>query len=250
MDINTAQGNRGLENLNKNLGPFSNLLSFLIKLFVTLLLAIGVFSLFGLYSNWIEKPGIISVSGEGSKMVKPDLVNMKVSFSNTADNSSQVISGNETLAKSLVSLLTAQGVAKEDVTIFNASLTPIQSGTALSFRASNDAEIKIKDLSKYKGILNALFSSQFGNISGVSFAVQNSSAPVESEVVDLAIKDAKEKAASLAKASGKRLGRLVSVTVNESGNTQRTIGVSSENDVAAPQEIEIKKSATLVYEIK
>ena len=225
------------------------MLSFLAKLFLVVILLVGVFASFSLYSNWIEKSGVITVSGESSKKVKPDLVKMKISFSNTAASSAQVLSGNEALAKALVTLLTSQGVAREDIAIFNASLTPIQSGITFSFRANNDAEIKIQDPSKYKNILNTLFTSQFSNVSGVSFALRDPKS-TETELTDLAVKDAKDKAASLAKSSGKRLGRLLSVTVSDPGGAEKTIGVSSENDVSAPQEIEIRKTATLVYELK
>lgn len=241
--------NRKIDDINRKLVPFSVLLSFLTKLFLAVILLVGVFASFAAYSNWIEKSGVITVSGEASKKVKPDLVKMKISFSNTANSSTQVLTGNESLAKSLVNIVTAQGVAKEDISIFNASLTPIQSGDNLTFRANNDAEIRIYDVTKYKNILNSLFSSQFSNISGVSFTLKDSK-PTETELTDMAVKDAQAKASALAKASGRRLGRLLSVTVSELGGVDKTIGTSSENDVSAPAEIEIKKTATLVYEIK
>ena len=73
---------------------------------------------------------------------------------------------------------------------------------------------------------------------------------MEKQALDLAIKDAKEKGQQIAKSSGKRLGKIISITTQDSQTAEKSIGEASDKDVAAPSKIEIVKNASVIYELK
>lgn len=175
---------------------------------------------------------------------------LKVSFSNTASSSGQALSGNEGLAKVLIQLMESQGVKRENIAIFSATLTPIQqSSGGFQYRADNDAQITLSKVTDYEKVINALFAANYTNISNVVFTSDRAK-DLEKQALDLAIKDAKEKGQQIAKSSGKMLGKIISITTQDSQTAEKSIGEASEKDVAAPSKIEIVKSASVIYELK
>lgn len=220
------------------------------KVLMTLFLIGLVLSLFSLKENVLDKSTLITVTGEGSVKADPNIAKLKVAFSNTASSSEQALSGNAGLAKVLVQILESQGLKRQDISVFSATLTPIQQTSGgFQYRADNDAQITLSKVTDYKKVINALFAANYTNISSVVFTSTNAK-ELEKQALDLAIKDAKEKGMQIAKSSGKRLGKIISISTQDSQTAEKSIGEATADDVSAPAKIEIKKTAAVIYELK
>lgn len=205
----------------------------------------------------------ISVSGEGSVFVKPDVG--VVSFSSFAESKdpleaqrSSALNVNEAL-----SFLKSSGIEEKDVKTLSYSIQPVYDFPKgrrefLGYQVSQTLEVKIRNLEKTGDILGGLASLGINEVGSLLFKVDDlESAKTQARAE--AIADARKKAEALAVSLGVRLGKIVSFNEFEGGPTPifalETFGrggdfsapVSPETPVG---ENEVKVSVSVTFEIK
>lgn len=168
-------------------------------------------------------PARITVTGEGEVLAVPDIG--KFSFSVTAEaadaQAAQEASG--TKVNDILAYLREQGIAETDIKVEYYNLYPryrweervcpagsycppgerVQDG----FEVTQSVSVKIRETAKAPGIIAGVGEHGATNISNLSFTVDDTDA-LRAEARALAITDAQEQAAVLARQLGVRLVRL------------------------------------------
>ena len=206
------------------------------------------------------KPAIISVVGTGRLTAKPAQVEMLVTkVDSNPDPVLAIIAGEESINQIIAR---AKELAGEDVEVQKSfyQVTPTVVTGDVLYQVVNVFKITANDPTKTSDLIKGFYSSGATTVSGVNFI------PVEREKVTqearkAAIKDARQKAKDIARASRKMVGRIVSIgddfTTGNSTISTNGGGAVAGQEVSAevnynngvPEEIDISKSMTVTYEI-
>ncbi len=214
------------------------------------------------YNRTLPLPNI-SVSGEGSVFVKPDIVAVTVSI--FKDNIDLLKAQKEETNASgkVVKFLKDTGIAESDIKTIFYNINPLYdykngSEKFRAYEVYQTFEVKIRDLNKVGNILSGVTSAGANKIGALRFTLDNPDTAKE-KARNLAIKDAKNKAKSLSNNLGVHLSKIIAFyesgggIVPFFGNEEKafSMGVSSQVPIPAPAgENEIKVQVTISYEIK
>jgi uncharacterized protein YggE len=114
--------------------------------------------------------------------------------------------------------------------------------------------VKLRDIEKIGDVISAASGAGANEISGPSFTLSDDS-DVRNDAIELAIADARKRAEVMAKAAGKTLGEIVSVS--EAGVSVPPVyydmGTRAAAEAAVPIEpgqLDVTTSVTVVFELK
>lgn len=215
----------------------------------------------------------INVSGEGEVLAKPDIAavsvsarkentNLKVAQNNATDAINKVVAflGEEKIQEKDIKTSAYNIYPREEVICLKGNVFPCpprSRKTERTYVVSQTIEIKIRDLEKIGDILSGVASRGADEVSALVFKIENEDA-LREEARAEAIKQAQEKAKTLAAQLGVRLRRLLNYS--EYGPSPIPIykgyGAEMMAPAAAPSpavpvgENAIKVSVNLSYEIK
>ena len=165
-------------------------------------------------------PPAISVSGEATVSVAPDLAQVEGGVTSEAKTAREAsVANNAAMGKVLLALKGA-GIEEKDYQTSRLSLQPLYAAASkvsetqrgiVSFRASNRVTIKVRDVTKIAGVIDTLVTSGANEIGGINFVVTQASKALD-EARSKAIADARRKAEIYAKAAGVTLGEPLGIT--------------------------------------
>lgn len=227
------------------------------KLIMAILVVFG--ALF-LVKTVFFKPAVISVIGTGHLTAKPAQVEMLVTkVDSNPDPVLAILAGEESIINITAK---AKELAGESVEIQKSfyQVTPSVVAGDVLYQVVNVFKITAQDPATATGLIKGFYANGATTVSGVNFIPANRE-KVTQDVRKAAIKDARVQAKDIAKASGKRVGRIISIGDDLSkGNS--TISTDGQVDVGAsdgstqlnyaagaPSEIDVSKSMTVTYEI-
>ncbi len=104
---------------------------------------------------------------------------------------------------------------QEPVYMMDSKVAPVKRGGG-QWVVNNSIEITLRDVDKASALTDLLNSSGANNVYGPNFRMDNTS-NIEKSLYDGAIQDARERAAIIAKSSGRKLGKVVSVNEGAGG---------------------------------
>jgi len=163
-------------------------------------------------------PPMISVSGEATVSVPPDLAQIEAGVTSEARTAREASETNNTAMGKLLLALKAVDIAEKDIQTSRLSLqaenAPPKQGSMpaiVGYRASNRVTVRLREVAKVAGTIDALVGAGANDIGGVSFSVSNASKLLD-EARAQAIADARRKAEIYAKAAGVALGDPLSIT--------------------------------------
>lgn len=226
------------------------------KLITTILIVLG--ALF-LVKTVFFKPAVISVIGTGHLTAKPAQVEMLVTkVDSNPDPVLAIMAGEESIINIIAK---AKELAGDDVEIQKSfyQVTPSVVGGDVLYQVVNVFKITAQDPTKVTGLIKGFYASGVTTVSGVNFIPEDRD-EVTQDARKAALKDAKQQARDIARASGKRLGRIISVgddlsrgnsTVSTDSSASMDQDTSTQLNYASgvPAEIDISKSMTVTYEI-
>ncbi|MBU0578549.1 SIMPL domain-containing protein [Patescibacteria group bacterium] len=202
----------------------------------------------GYFPRLLIKPTQITSIGVGKVDFKPDEISMVVTKVTTGVNSTQVITQGDSEVQSLIN--TVKTIAP-DVEI-NKSFYQITPTIGMSgqkiYQAANAFGIKFSDVTQASIMVQALYANEATSVSNVTFT-SSTKEVVEQEARVKAVADAKTKAKEIAKASGKRLGRMVAISDDYKSAAS---AVSSSDSTATGSDfsnVSISKSVSIMYEV-
>lgn len=199
---------------------------------------------FSVFSATFFRSSPLTVVGVGRQSVKPEQVSFIVARASRGTDATSAINEGDAGIKVLID--TATSVGGEGTEIQRSFYQLVPTGTA--FQVVNAFSVKTKAVDKINELVKSLYRDGATTVSNISFTSLNQK-ETEQKTRELAVKDARDQAKKIAKAAGKRLGRLLSIS-DDNAAAASTIGSSS--DTASQTtlgSIDITKRVSVVYEI-
>ena len=166
----------------------------------------------------------IQVSATGTTNMNPDMATVSAGVVTQGKTAREAMFGNATKMTRVFEELEAAGIEKKHITTSQLSLKPKynyqnrQAPKIDGYEARNTVSAKTYNLDDVGAMLDALVKAGVNNINGVQFSIKDSKAAKDKARED-AIREAREKAESMASAAGVKLGKLKSLS--ESGGNFR-----------------------------
>ena len=221
----------------------------------------------------------ISVLGDSSVFVSPDIANITFTIDEVKPTSKEAQSvANEKMIKVKKALMDLK-ISDKDIqstnyyispkyvydpencsTVCTYSVSSIHKTKIEGYTASHSVSIKVRDMDMTGKVLSSLGDLAVNNISGPNFSIEYID-KAKAEARGKAIVEAKSKAKVLADQLGVSLGDVISFSENSNGGylydmaKSNSMGATADSAPSAPIELsagqsEIKSSVSIVYEIK
>jgi uncharacterized protein len=162
------------------------------------------------------EPASISVTGEATVSVPPDLAQVEAGVTSDAKTAREASDANNAAMGKLLLALKAANIDQKDVQTARLSLQPQYvpnrpgpSGVA-GYRASNRVTVRLHDVTKVASIIDTLVGAGATDIGGINFMVSQASKLLDDARTN-AIADARRKAGIYAKAAGVELGAPIRI---------------------------------------
>ena len=162
-------------------------------------------------------PPAISVTGEASISVPPDLALVDAGVASDAKTAREASEANNNAMTKVLAALKAANVDPKDIRTSRLSLqpqyAPNRSGPSpiVGYRASNRVSVRIHDVSKVANVIDTLVGAGANDIGNVNFGVSQASKLLD-DAREKAVADARRKAEIYAKAAGVTLGTPLSIS--------------------------------------
>jgi uncharacterized protein YggE len=170
----------------------------------------------------IIPPAAISVTGEATVLVPPDLAEIGGGVTSEAKTAREASEANNAAMGKVLQALKGAGIEEKDVQTARLSLqpqsAPNRSGPSAiaGYRASNRVTVRVRDVTKVANVIDTLVGAGANEIGGINFVVSQASKLLD-EARERAVADARRKAEIYAKAAGVTLGAPLSIS--EEGNS-------------------------------
>jgi len=167
-------------------------------------------------------PAAISVTGEATVSVPPDLAEIDGGVTSEAKTAREASEANNAAMGKVLQALKGAGIEEKDVQTARLSLqpqsAPNRSGPSAiaGYRASNRVTVRVRDVTKVANVIDTLVGAGANEIGGINFVVSQASKLLD-EARERAVADARRKAEIYAKAAGVTLGAPLSIS--EEGNS-------------------------------
>lgn len=234
------------------------------RLIVAVVLIAGVLAVAGCTTKVVTTEGAaplytVTATGTGITAAAPDTAQMSFGFTAQADDAKTALDQASTAAKSITDAVKQAGVPASDIQTTNVSVYPEQSteGNRIvitGYRANVQVRAKLRDINLVGDVIGAASDAGANEINGPTFTLSED-AEVRGEAIKLAVADARKRAEVMAKAAGKSLGEIVSVS--ETGVSIPPIyydrGAVAQEAMAVPiepGELDITQNVTVVFELK
>jgi uncharacterized protein YggE len=171
----------------------------------------------------------ITVTGTGEVVLVPDMAYINVGIHTEAGDVTSAVNSNNRQAKDITEAIIAMGVEEKDIQTSNFNVYSMNryddmgniAGT--NYAVDNTLYIIVRDLPRLSEILDAALVAGANQIYGISFDIANR-ADAMAQARDLAIKDAEEKALSIANTAGVQLGQVLNISVKNNSYVQTLAG--------------------------
>jgi uncharacterized protein YggE len=164
-------------------------------------------------------PAAISVTGEATVSVPPDMAEIEGGFTSEAKTAREASDANNTAMGKLLLALKAAAIDDKDIQTSRLSLQPQSAPNhtgapaIVGYRASNHVTIRLHDVTKTAGVIDMLVGAGANDIGGINFMVSGASKLLD-QAREQAIADARRKAEIYARAAGVTLGAPLSISEN------------------------------------
>jgi uncharacterized protein len=164
-------------------------------------------------------PAMISVIGEATVSVPPDLAEIEGGFTSEAKTAREASDANNTAMGKVLLALKAATIDQKDIQTSRLSLqpqtqsAPNRSGppSIVGYRASNHVTVRLHDVTKVASVIDMLVGAGANEIGGINFMVSAASKLLD-DAREQALADARRKAEIYAKAAGVTLGAPLSIS--------------------------------------
>jgi uncharacterized protein YggE len=197
----------------------------------------------------------ITVTGEATAAVMPDQAMIRIGVMSQGKTARDATDTNAKDMNAVISAIKAAGVEDRDIQTARLSLQPqfdqAKSGSnrLTGFRASNELNVRLREIDKLPGLLDRAVAAGANEISGIEFTVSDYSKRLD-ETRAAAITDARRKAEIYAKAAGLVVGRAI--TISEEGAAPgRPVPMlrAAASPPVAPGEQMLRAAVTVTYEL-
>jgi uncharacterized protein YggE len=171
-------------------------------------------------------PSAISVTGEATVSVPPDLAQVDAGVTSDAKTAREASDANSAAMGKVLLALKSAGIEQKDYQTSRLSLQPEYApnrqgpSPVVGYRASNRVTIRVRDVTKVANVIDTLVGAGANDIGGINFMVSQASKLLD-DARTQADADARRKAEIYAKAAGATLGAPLSIS--EEGAAPRPV---------------------------
>ena len=191
----------------------------MIKHSVSLVAALASVTLLATSASVQTPPPAVSVSGEASIFVAPDLVQVEGGVTSDAKSAREAAAANNAAMGNVLAALKGAGIDEKGYQTSRLSLQPQYAPATpnrttpeiAGYRASNRVIIRVRDVTKVASTIDTLVNAGANEIGGINFIVTQPSKALD-EARANAVADARRKAEIYAKAAGVTLGEPLSIS--------------------------------------
>ncbi len=245
----------------------SILTAFLTVILMVLVVLVGV----KFFPNLlVPTKSIITVTGEAQQDQKNQIATFTASVMSTNDDKQKATDATNSQMTNLISSVKALGISDNDIKTENISvyqqpspypvqmMYPIRGGGTGSgaWVANNSITITIRDLSKVSNLADLLNKSGATNVYGPNYTVDNT-INTQADVLGQAIENARKKAEKIAQASGRTLGKAITIQEGGQNNViypmmEKAVGLGggSPSTPVQPGTQTVYKSVTVTFELR
>lgn len=204
----------------------------------------------------------VTVTGEAQSQIKSQIATFSAGAYAVDDNKEKAIDEVNKKIQAIVEAVKYFGVSPSDIKTQNLSVYQNQETyyednrqkqRPGQWQVNNAVEIRLRNVDRATDLADLLTKSGATNVYGPNFSLDTSKQP-ENELVEEAMKNAREKATVIAEASGKKLGKVL--VVNETGALNRVYPLTMEKGyggggaVVEPGSQTISKSLTVTFALE
>jgi len=162
-------------------------------------------------------PSAISVTGEATVSVPPDLAQVDAGVTSDAKTAREASDANNAAMGKVLLALKGAGIEQKDYQTARLSLQPEYApnrqgpSPVVGYRASNRVTIRVRDVTKVANVIDTLVGAGANDIGSINFMVSQASKLLD-DARTQAVADARRKAEIYAKAAGVTLGAPLSIS--------------------------------------
>jgi uncharacterized protein YggE len=162
-------------------------------------------------------PAAISVTGEATVSVAPDLAKIDAGVVTQAKTAREASEANNAAMGRVLLALKGAGIDEKDFQTSRLSLYPQYSANnagpnvVVGYQVSNRVTVKLRDVARVASVIDTLVAAGANNIGGINFMVSEASKLLD-DAREQAIADARRKAEVYAKSAGVELGAPLSIS--------------------------------------
>lgn len=205
---------------------------------------------------------VITVTGEAKSQEKNQIASYTAGVEAVNDNKEAAVLDVNTKIEALIKALKEFGIRDADIKTQNMSIYQdeqsyydkgVQKSRKGQWRVNNSVEIVLREIEKANALTDLVTKSGANNVWGPNFSIDDTNV-IEKGLYDMAIKDAKEKAESIAKASGRTLGKIISVNDGATNNIYPMYATDDSagggGAVTEPGSTTVYKNLVVIFELK
>ena len=162
-------------------------------------------------------PAAISVTGEATVSVAPDLAKIDAGVVTQAKTAREASEANNAAMGRVLLGLKGAGIDEKDFQTSRLSLYPQYStnnagpNVVVGYQVSNRVTVKLRDVTRVASVIDTLVAAGANNIGGINFMVSGASKLLD-DAREQAVADARRKAEIYARAAGVTLGAPLSIS--------------------------------------
>ncbi|HEX9469634.1 MAG TPA: SIMPL domain-containing protein, partial [Bradyrhizobium sp.] len=130
-----------------------------------------------------EPPAVISVTGEATVSVAPDLAQIDGGVTSDAKTAREASDANNAAMGKVLLALKGAGIAEKDLQTSRLSLQPESAPNRsppsppiiVGYRASNHVTVRLRDVTKVANVIDTMVAAGANDIGGINFSVSNAS---------------------------------------------------------------------------
>ncbi|MDP1722141.1 MAG: SIMPL domain-containing protein [Candidatus Gottesmanbacteria bacterium] len=207
----------------------------------------------------------VTVVGEAKSKLKSEIASFSAGVNAINDDKEKAVTEVNSKVNAIIESVKSFGIKSADVKTQNLNIYQNQESYYEDNRqkqrpgqwsVSNSVEIKLHDVDRAQALADLLAKSGANNVYGPNFALDEDSTASDALFTD-AVENAKTKAANVARAAGRKLGAILSVTEGVSATGPITLlrmegggGGGGGGGGLEPGTGTISKSVTVIFELR
>ena len=217
------------------------------------------------FTPWSRPRAMITVTGEAKQSVANQIANFNVTVTQMdKDKQTAVEAVNQEMDK-IIKTVKELGIEAKDITTQNVSVyevgqpeimiyPPLPNSGEKQWQASNGLEIILRNIDQAQALADLLQGFPLAQVSGSGFSVDDTNA-ADADLLTEAVADARQRGEKIAAASGRKLGKVLTVTEgisNQPGPLYRAMeaGTAITPTPVEPGSSQMSRTVTVVFELK
>jgi len=229
------------------------------------LLVLALISLSGCSTKVITAPAgsaanTVTAAGTGTAQATPDTAQMSFGVSTSSASAKTSLDDASKTAEQITAAVKKTGVSAKDIQTRGVSVYPQmadQGGKQVvtGYQASLSVQVKVRDIGKLGDIISTANAAGANNISGPTFTIADPT-PYRAEAIDAAVADARKSAEAMAKAAGKSVGAVLSISSTDVSSVgpqpvydSMAAGAAKSVPIETGQ-LDVTANVTVIFELK